>query len=47
MHIVEEAPKLAKIVVAIFFDESNIEGLKFPHNDPLVIILVKGNNQVK
>ena len=47
MHIVGEAPKCAKIEMTIGFDDSDLEGVKFPHDDPLVITPVIGNSEVK
>uniref|UniRef100_UPI003D6546B2 hypothetical protein n=1 Tax=Flagellimonas beolgyonensis TaxID=864064 RepID=UPI003D6546B2 len=47
MHIVGEAPKRAKTEVTIGFDDSDLEGVKFPHDDPLVISPVIGNSEVK
>lgn len=44
MHIVGEALKHAKTEVAISFDDSDLEGVKFLYDDPLVIIHVIGNN---
>jgi hypothetical protein len=47
MTVVGEAPKRAKTEVAITFDDSDLEGVKFPHDDPLVIIPVIGNSKTK
>ncbi|KAK1403405.1 hypothetical protein POM88_003010 [Heracleum sosnowskyi] len=47
MTVVGEAPKRAKTEVAISFDDSDLEGVKFPHDDPLVIIPVIGNSKTK
>ena len=47
MHIIGEAPKRARIEVSISFDDSDLEGIKFPHDDPLVIMPVIGNSQVR
>lgn len=40
-------PKREKIEDVIFIDDSDLEGVKFPHDDQLVIILVIGNSSVK
>lgn len=45
MNIVGEAPKRAKNEVGL--EDSDLEGVNFPHDDPLVIILVIGNFSVK
>ena len=37
MHIVGEAPKKARTEVSLMFDDTDLEGVKFPHDDPLVI----------
>ncbi|KAL8134681.1 hypothetical protein AgCh_009636 [Apium graveolens] len=47
MHIVGEAPKRAKTEVTLAFDDSDLEGVKFPHDDPLVITPIIGNSPVK
>ncbi|KAL8105090.1 hypothetical protein AgCh_029036 [Apium graveolens] len=47
MHIVGEAPKRARTEVTLAFDDSDLEGVKFPHDDPLVITPVIGNSPVK
>ncbi|KAL8109295.1 hypothetical protein AgCh_025408 [Apium graveolens] len=47
MHIVGEAPKRARTGVTMAFDDSDLEGVKFPHDDPLVMTPVIGNNPVK
>ncbi|KAL8091612.1 hypothetical protein AgCh_034025 [Apium graveolens] len=47
MHIVGEAPKRARTEVTLAFDDSDLEGVKFPHNDPLVITPIIGNSPVK
>lgn len=47
MHIVGEAPKQAKIEAVIAFDDSDLEGVIFPHDDPLVITQTIGNSVVK
>ncbi|KAL8154881.1 hypothetical protein AgCh_000290 [Apium graveolens] len=47
MHIVGEAPKRARTEVTLAFDDSDLEGVKFPHDDPLVITQVIGNSPVK
>lgn len=45
--IVGEAPKRAKTEIVLAFDDSDLEGVMFYHDDPLVIAPVIGNNQVK
>ncbi|XP_017250759.1 uncharacterized protein LOC108221388 [Daucus carota subsp. sativus] len=47
MSIVGEPPKRAKIDYAMAFDNVDLEKVKFPHDDPLVITLVIGNSSVK
>ncbi|KAK1393811.1 hypothetical protein POM88_012867 [Heracleum sosnowskyi] len=47
MHIVGEAPMRAKTEMSIGFDDLDLEGVKFPHDDPLVIAPMIGNNEVK
>ena len=47
MHIVGEAPKRARTEVSLMFDDTDLEGVKFPHDDPLVITPVIGNSSVK
>ncbi|KAL8108705.1 hypothetical protein AgCh_008657 [Apium graveolens] len=47
MHIVGEAPKRARTEVTLAFDDSDLEGVKFPHDDPLVITPIIGNSPVK
>ena len=47
MTVVGEAQKRAKTKVAISFDDSDLEVIKFPHDDPLVIIPVIGNSETK
>ena len=47
MHIVGEAPKRARTGVTIAFDDSDLEGVKFSHDDPLVITPIIGNSPVK
>ncbi|KAK1380430.1 hypothetical protein POM88_027174 [Heracleum sosnowskyi] len=47
MTVVGEATKRAKTEVAISFDDFDLEGVKFPHDDPLVIIPVIGNSKTK
>lgn len=47
MQVIGEAPKHAGIEVAILFDGSDIEGVKFPYDVLLVIIHVIGNSKVK
>ena len=47
MHIVGEAPKKARAEVSLIFDDTDLEGVKFSHDDPLVITPVIGNSSVK
>ncbi|KAL8154806.1 hypothetical protein AgCh_000241 [Apium graveolens] len=47
MHIVGESPKRARTGVTMSFDDSDLEGVKFPHDDPLVITPIIGNNPVR
>ena len=47
MHIVGEAPKRARTRVTMAFDDYDLEGVKFPHDDPLVIIPIIRNSPVK
>ena len=47
MSIVGEAPKRARTEVQLAFDDSDLEGVKFPHDDPLVITPVIGNSPVR
>jgi hypothetical protein len=47
MNIDGEAPKRARTELTIGFDDSDLEGVKFPHDDPLVITPVIGNSEVK
>ena len=47
MTIVGEAPKRARVEASIAFDDSDLKGVKFPHDDPLVITPIIGNSPVK
>ncbi|XP_074327987.1 uncharacterized protein LOC141665902 [Apium graveolens] len=47
MHITGEAPKRTKTGVSMEFNHFDLEGVKFPHDDPLVITPIKGNISVK
>ncbi|XP_063947567.1 uncharacterized protein LOC135152128 [Daucus carota subsp. sativus] len=47
MNIVGEPPKRAKIDYTMAFDNIDLEKVKFPHDDPLVITPVIGNSSVK
>lgn len=47
MSIVGEPPKRVKIELPLTIDDSDLEGVKFLHDDPLVITLVIGNSSVK
>ncbi|KAL8092507.1 hypothetical protein AgCh_034686 [Apium graveolens] len=46
-HIIGESPKRARTGVTMTFNDSDLEGVKFPHDDPLVITPIIGNNPVK
>lgn len=39
--------KKARTEISITFDDSDLEGVKFLHDDPLVIMPTIGNNVVK
>lgn len=43
MHIIREAPKLSKTEVIVAFDDSDLEDMKFPYDNPLVITSLMGN----
>ncbi|XP_074351539.1 uncharacterized protein LOC141690635 [Apium graveolens] len=47
MHLVREAPKRDRTGVAMVFDDFDLEGVNFPHDDPLVIKPIIRNNPVK
>jgi hypothetical protein len=47
MSIVGEAPKRARTEASLTFDDADLEGVKFPHDDPLVIAPMIGNSSVK
>ncbi|KAL8104641.1 hypothetical protein AgCh_028751 [Apium graveolens] len=47
MHIVGEDPKRARTGVTMSFDDFDLEGVKFPHDDPLVITPIIGNNPIR
>ena len=47
MHIMGEVPKKARTEVPIVFDDSDLDEVKFPHDDPLVITPIIGNSPVK
>ena len=47
MSIVGEPPKRANTDVALTFDDSDLKGVKFPLNDPLVITPIIGNSSIK
>ncbi|XP_074346588.1 uncharacterized protein LOC141685382 [Apium graveolens] len=47
MPIIGQVPKRAKTGVAITFDHFELEGVKFPYDDPLVITPIRGNSPVK
>ena len=46
LQVVGGPPKKAITEVVISFEDNHLEGVKFPHDDPLVIILVIGNSSV-
>ncbi|XP_074324345.1 uncharacterized protein LOC141706224 [Apium graveolens] len=47
MHIIAEALKRDKTGVTMAFDDFDLKGMNFPHDDPLVITPIIGNNPVK
>ncbi|XP_074361915.1 uncharacterized protein LOC141702126 [Apium graveolens] len=47
MHMVGEGPRWEKTRVSISFNDFDLEGVTFFHDDPLVITLTTGNNPVK
>ena len=47
MHIMGEIPKKARTEVPLIFDDSDLDGVKFPHDDPFVITPIIGNSPVK
>ncbi|XP_074323505.1 uncharacterized protein LOC141660420 [Apium graveolens] len=47
MHIVGEASKRVKTGITIAFDDFDLEGVKYSHDDPLVITPIIGNSPVK
>nr|XP_017217146.1 PREDICTED: uncharacterized protein LOC108194707 [Daucus carota subsp. sativus] len=47
MSIIGEPPKRAKIDYSLAFENVDLEKVKFPHDDPLVITPVIGNSSVK
>ncbi|XP_074331197.1 uncharacterized protein LOC141668261 [Apium graveolens] len=46
MGIVRDAPKCANTEMTLEFSDTDLEGLKFPHNNPLVITPIIGNYHV-
>lgn len=46
MQVVGETPKHANTEVVISFDETDLGGIKFLHDDPLVIVPVICNSHV-
>ena len=42
-----EVPKKARTEVPLVLDDSDLDGVKFPHDDPLVITPIIGNSPVK
>lgn len=47
MQVVKEAPKCAKTDITMTFDDSDLERVKFPREDPLVITLIIGNTSLR
>ena len=47
LQVVGGPPKKAKKGIAIVFDDDDLEGIKFSHDNPLVIIPVISNSSVK
>ena len=47
LQIVGRSSKKAKVETIISFNDDDLEGIKFPHDDPLVIMPVIGNSPVK
>nr|XP_017228856.1 PREDICTED: uncharacterized protein LOC108204075 [Daucus carota subsp. sativus] len=47
MCILGEPPKRAKIEFSLAFDNLDLDRVKFPHDDPLVITMVIGTSSVK
>jgi hypothetical protein len=47
MQVVGEPPKRAKTEIIMSFDDHDLEGVKFPHDDPLVISPTIGNSSIK
>lgn len=47
MHIVGEAPRIAKTEISLAIDYSDLEGVKFSNDDPLAITPIIGNSEVK
>ena len=47
MCIIGESPKRAKTEVALTFHDSDLERVKFPHDDPLVMTPIVGNSSIK
>ena len=47
LQVIWGPPKKARIKVVISFDDNDLEGVKFPHDDPLVIMPVIDNSSVK
>ena len=47
MHIIGEPSKRARTEASLSFNDSDLEGVKFPHDDPLVITPLIGNSEVK
>ena len=47
LQIIGGPSKKARIETIISFNDDDLEGIKFPHDDPLVIMPVIGNSSVK
>ena len=47
LQIVGRTFKKAKVETIISFNDDDLEGIKFPYDDPLVIMPVIGNSPVK
>ena len=47
LQVVGGPPKKVRTEAIITFHDNDLEGVKFPHDDPLVIMSVIGNSSVK
>ncbi|KAK1391928.1 hypothetical protein POM88_010984 [Heracleum sosnowskyi] len=47
INMIFGGPTAAGTEVSLGFDDSDLEGVKFPHDDPLVIVPVIGNSETK